>query len=112
MDKISITEAQSLLNAADEAMVDFEHKRERKAIFGDRLTTTIKLPPDGEFREYSDEEQKELQSFDYASEKEIYCRLQAYEDTGLTPEEITDLIADNKRLHELINSIEDTIKAL
>lgn len=33
-------------------------------------------------------------------------RLAAYEDTGLTPEEITALIADNKRLHELVDEME------
>ena len=42
----------------------------------------------------------------------IVERLCAYEDTGLTPEEITALIADNKRLHELVDIIERTIKAL
>ncbi len=39
-------------------------------------------------------------------------RLAAYEDTELTPEEITALVADNKRLHELVDIIEGTIKAL
>lgn len=39
-------------------------------------------------------------------------RLAAYEDTGLTPEEITAMIADNKRLHDLIDILEGTIKAL
>ncbi len=39
-------------------------------------------------------------------------KLAAYEDTGLTPEEITALIADNKRLHELVNIIEGLVKAL
>ncbi len=38
-------------------------------------------------------------------------RLAAYEDTGLTPEEITALIADNKRLHELVDVIEGAVKA-
>lgn len=42
----------------------------------------------------------------------IYRRLAAYEDTGLTPEEITAMIADNKRLHDLIDILEGTIKAL
>lgn len=39
-------------------------------------------------------------------------RLAAYEDTGVSPEEITALIADNKRLHELVDIIERTIKSL
>ncbi len=39
-------------------------------------------------------------------------RLAAYEDTGLTPDEIVTLIANNKQLHELVNIIEGTIKAL
>ncbi len=39
-------------------------------------------------------------------------RLAAYEDTGLTPDEIAALIADNKRLHELVNIIEGVVKAL
>lgn len=39
-------------------------------------------------------------------------RLAAYEDTELTPEEITALISDNKRLHELVDILKNTIKAL
>ncbi len=39
-------------------------------------------------------------------------RLAAYEDTGVMPEEIAALIADNKRLHELVDIIEYIIKAL
>ncbi len=34
---------------------------------------------------------------------DVLNRLAAYEDTGLSPKEITDLIADNKRLHRLID---------
>jgi len=37
-------------------------------------------------------------------------RLCAYEDTGLTPKEITSLIADNKRLHALVDTIEEVLK--
>ncbi len=59
----------------------------------DRLTTTIELPPDGTFKVYSDEERKKLKSVGDVSEKEIYRRLQAYEDTWLSPEEITALKA-------------------
>ena len=36
----------------------------------------------------------------------IADRLAAYEDTGLSPEEITALIADNVRLHELVDVFE------
>lgn len=39
-------------------------------------------------------------------------RLADYEDTGLTPEEITAMKADNKRMHDLIDILEDPIKAL
>lgn len=34
---------------------------------------------------------------------DVAKRLAAYEDTGLTPEEITAMKADNKRLHDLID---------
>ena len=37
-------------------------------------------------------------------------RLAAYEDTGLTPEEIKILQEDNARLHILIDKIEDILK--
>lgn len=40
----------------------------------------------------------------------IADRLAAYEDTRLAPEEITALVADNKRLHELVSIIESTIR--
>ena len=39
-------------------------------------------------------------------------KLAAYEDTGLIPEEIIVMKADNKRLHELIDILEGAIKAL
>ncbi len=42
----------------------------------------------------------------------IVERLCEYEDTGLTPDEITAMKADNKRLHDLIDILENTIKAL
>ncbi len=76
----------------------------------DRLTITLKLPKEGEFREYSEEQLEEIKRADKVSHREIYRRLQAYEDTGLSPEEIAALISDNKRLHELINSVEDVLK--
>ncbi len=37
-------------------------------------------------------------------------RLAAYEDTGLSPEEITALIADNKKLHSLVDAVEEVLK--
>lgn len=39
-------------------------------------------------------------------------KLYAYEDTGFSPEEITAMKADNKRLHELVDILEGAIKAL
>ncbi len=78
----------------------------------DRLTATIKIPEEGTFREYTEEQLEEIKRADKVSPREIYRRLQEYENTGLTPEEITKLIADNKRLHELVEILENTIKAL
>lgn len=54
----------------------------------------------------------ELQQINDVSPDDIYRKLQAYEDTGLTPEEIAALQADNKRMHELIDILESAIKAL
>lgn len=78
----------------------------------DRLTATVKLPPEGVFISCTEEQLEEIKRADNVSPKEIYRRLQAYEDTGLTPEEITAMKADNKRLHDLIDILEVTIKAL
>ncbi len=44
--------------------------------------------------------------------QEAFNRLAAYENTGLTPEEIIAMKADNKRLHDLIDILEGAIKAL
>jgi len=44
--------------------------------------------------------------------QQAFDRLAAYEDTGLSPEEIIALIADNKRLHELVDIIEGMVEAL
>ncbi len=41
---------------------------------------------------------------------DVLNRLADYEDTGLSPKEIAALIADNKRLHELVSIIESTIR--
>lgn len=49
---------------------------------------------------------------DCVYKNEIARKLYAYEDTGLIPEEIIALKADNKRLHELIDILEGAIKAL
>ena len=43
---------------------------------------------------------------------DVLNRLATYEDTGLTPEEITAMKADNERMHQLINIIEGAIKRL
>lgn len=44
--------------------------------------------------------------------QQAFDKLAAYEDSGLSPEEIMTLQADNARLHELVDIIERTIKAL
>ena len=72
----------------------------------DRLTATIKLPKEGEFISCTEEQLAEMKRADRVSPREIYRRLQAYEDTGLTPEEIIALKADNERLHRLVDNIE------
>lgn len=41
--------------------------------------------------------------------QQAFDRLAAYEDTGLTPDEIKALQADNERLRKLIEEIEDTV---
>lgn len=38
-----------------------------------------------------------------------FSKLAAYEDTGLTPEEIKVLREDNKKLHKLLDEIEKTV---
>lgn len=40
----------------------------------------------------------------------LYYRLAAYEDTGLTPEEVEALKADNDRLHRLIDELENSLR--
>lgn len=44
--------------------------------------------------------------------QQAFDKLAAYEDSGLSPKEIKALQADNARLHELVDIIERTIKAL
>lgn len=72
----------------------------------DRMTATVKLPPEGVFISCSEEQLEEIKRADRVSSREIYRRLQAYEDTGLTPDEIEQLKADNARLHKLVDNIE------
>ncbi len=38
-------------------------------------------------------------------------KLAAYEDTGLTPEEITAMKADNERLHRLLDQTEEIVQS-
>lgn len=102
----------------------------------DRLTATIKLPKEGEFISCTEEQLAEMKRADRVSPREIYRRLQAYEDTGLTPAEvvilksrpgkesfidhlnmlcdmkdkqISELFHENQRLKKLISDIADII---
>lgn len=43
---------------------------------------------------------------DCVYKNEIARKLYAYENTGLTPEEITALITDNQRLHKLVDALQ------
>jgi len=74
----------------------------------DRLTIERHLPG-GMFTTLRPGEGRKLRAI---SPEAIYRRLQHYEDTGLTPEEIIALIADNKRLHELVDIIEGVVEVL
>lgn len=42
----------------------------------------------------------------YSGYLKLIERLAAYEDTGLTPEEITAMKADNERLHKLVDTVQ------
>ncbi len=42
--------------------------------------------------------------------QEAFDRLAAYEDTGLTPEEVEAVKADNDRLHRLIDELENSLR--
>lgn len=48
---------------------------------------------------------------DCVYKNEIARKLYAYEDTGLTPEEITALKADNERLHRLLDQAEEIVQS-
>lgn len=78
----------------------------------DRLTATIKLPPEGVFISYTEEQLEEIKQAEKVPSREIYRRLQAYEDTGLTPVEVAVMKVNNKRLNDLIDIIKGVIKAL
>ncbi len=73
----------------------------------ERLTIKRKLPKKGLFIEIS---KKELREINDVSADDIYRRLQAYEDTGLTPEEVKALKADNDRLYRLIDELESGLR--
>lgn len=75
----------------------------------DRLTATVKLLPEGVFISCTEEQFEEIKRADNVSPREIYRRLQAYEDTGLTPEEIIVLKADNERLHKLVDTAQNLL---
>lgn len=47
---------------------------------------------------------------EYCGIRLAFDRLAAYEDTGLSPKEITALIADNERLHALVDTVEEVLK--
>lgn len=74
----------------------------------DRLTSTKRLPPEGTFIALSEEERREIQ-YSKVNERDIYKRLQEYENTGLTPDEISAIKADNDRLHALLDEIESEL---
>lgn len=72
----------------------------------DRLTIKRKLPPKGQFMEVS---KSEITQVNDASPEDVYRKLQAYEDTGYTPEEIKALREDNEKLHRLLDEIEEIV---
>ncbi len=77
----------------------------------DRLTATIKLPPEGVYMSCTEEQLNEIKRADKVPPREIYRRLQAYEDTGLTPEEITAMKTDNERLHRFLDQTEEIVQS-
>ena len=56
----------------------------------DRLTITRSLPSEGTFIVLSEEERREIQH-SKVNERDIYKRLQEYENTGLSPDEIIEM---------------------
>lgn len=75
----------------------------------DRLTATVKLPPEGVFICCTEEQLEEIKRADNVSPREIYRRLQSYENTGLTPEEIIAMKADNKKLQKLVDTVQNLL---
>lgn len=73
----------------------------------ERLTIKRRLPEKGLFMEVS---KNEVRQIGYVSLDDVYRRLQAYEDTGLTPEEVEVLKIDNDRLHRLIDELENGLR--
>ncbi len=61
----------------------------------ERLTLKRRLPPKGLFMEVSKSELNQVRD---VSQEDIYRKLQAYEDTELTPSEILELQQENKEL--------------
>lgn len=74
----------------------------------DRCTLTLPLPPKGQFTSYTEEQFREINHSEM-DVGDIYKRLQEYENTGLSPAEISAMIADNNRLHALLNEIESEL---
>lgn len=72
-----------------------------------RLTIKRRLPPKGVYKKFSEED---LEILHLTDAEDVYFRLQEYEDTGLTPEEVEDLKADNNRLHRLIDELESGLR--
>lgn len=76
----------------------------------ERLTATIKLPPEGVYMSCTEEHLNEIKRADKVSLRDIYRKLQSYENTGLTPKEVEALKADNDRLHRLIDELESGLR--
>lgn len=78
-----------------------------------RLTTTVNLPSEGVFRVFSDEEREQIKYADKVSQKEIYRRLQEYENTGLTPDEIRRMmerLTEDPSGSDKIDELEEAIE--
>lgn len=68
----------------------------------DRLTIKKKLPPKGIFTSFSKED---MELIGEADEREIYQRLQEYENTEISPEEINNLKSENRFLRGYIDEL-------
>lgn len=58
----------------------------------------------------TEEHLNEIKRADKVSLRDIYRKLQSYENTGLTPKEVEALKADNDRLHRLIDELESGLR--